>query len=90
VLNLGGYISVGGIVTFKNAQQLVSVVEACPLERLMIETDLPFLAPTPHRGQVCLPRYVAFVAEKIAEIKGLSVEVVWSKLTDTAISFWQT
>jgi TatD family hydrolase len=90
VLNLGGYISVGGIVTFKNAQQLVSVVEACPLERLMIETDLPFLAPTPYRGQVCLPRYVAFVAEKIAEIKGLSVEVVWSKLTDTAISFWQT
>jgi len=48
------------------------------------------LAPTPYRGQVCLPRYVAFVAEKIAEIKGLSVEVAWSKLTDTAINFWQT
>ncbi len=89
VLNLGGYISVGGIVTFKNAKQLVEVVEVCPLERLMIETDLPFLAPTPYRGRVCLPEYVALVAEKIAQIKGLSVEVVWSKLTQTATSFWQ-
>ncbi len=89
VLALGGYISVGGIVTFKNAQELVRVVEACPLDRLMIETDLPFLAPTPYRGRVCLPEYVALVAEKIAQIKGLSVVSVWTQLTQTTVNFWQ-
>ncbi len=88
VLDFGGYISVGGILTFKNAQKLVEVVKACPIDRLMIETDLPFLAPTPHRGKTCLPEYVDFIAHKIAELKQIPPDEIWDKLTQNAINFW--
>lgn len=69
-------ISLSGIVTFKNAKQVQEVAREIPLEHLMIETDAPFLAPVPHRGKVNEPSYVVFVAQKIAELKGVTVERV--------------
>ncbi|GAI95445.1 unnamed protein product, partial [marine sediment metagenome] len=81
-LDLGFYISISGIVTFKNAQQLVEVVQNLPLERCLIETDCPYLAPVPYRGKQNEPKYVPLVAEKVAEIKGLSLAQVAQQTSD--------
>ncbi|MGB5734657.1 MAG: TatD family hydrolase [Thiohalocapsa sp.] len=70
-LDLGFYISFSGILTFKNAEELRDVARRVPLERLLIETDSPYLAPVPYRGKKNEPRYVAQVADKIAELRGL-------------------
>ena len=75
-LELNFYISFSGIVTFKNAADLVAVAKYIPLEKILIETDTPYLAPVPFRGKTNEPKYVRYVAEKIAEIKGMSVESV--------------
>jgi TatD DNase family protein len=75
-LDLGCYLSISGIVTFKNAEELRLVVKETPLEKLLIETDAPYLAPIPHRGKPNEPAYVRLVAEKIAEIKVIRVEQV--------------
>lgn len=72
-LELGFYISFSGIVTFKNAKALKDVAGFVPLDRLLIETDAPYLAPTPHRGQLNEPAYVVHVAEEIARLRNLSV-----------------
>jgi len=72
-LDLGFYISFSGIVTFKNAQQVQEVAKKVPKDRFLIETDSPYLAPVPLRGKPNYPNYVKYVAEKIAELKGLSV-----------------
>lgn len=79
-IDMNFLISLSGIVTFKNAKQVQQVATEIPLEHLMIETDSPFLAPAPHRGKVNEPAYVVLVAQKIAELKGVSVEEV-SRLT---------
>ncbi len=73
---LGFHISFSGIVTFKNAVALKEVARQIPLDRLLIETDSPYLAPVPHRGKMNEPSYVAHVAEEIARLRGLSVEEV--------------
>jgi len=70
-LDLGFYISFSGIVTFKNAISLHEVAQKTPLERILIETDSPYLAPTPHRGKTNQPAWVRFVAEKIAELRNI-------------------
>ena len=75
-LDLGFYISFSGILTFKNAQDLRDVAAFVPLERILIETDSPYLAPAPHRGKTNNPSYVPFVAQQIAHIRGLAVEDV--------------
>jgi TatD DNase family protein len=75
-LEMGFYISFSGIVTFKNAEALRQVAQAVPLDRLLIETDSPYLAPVPHRGKPNQPLYVAKVAECIADLRGLSVEAL--------------
>jgi TatD DNase family protein len=75
-LDLGLYISFSGILTFKNAQDLRDVASFIPMDRLLIETDSPYLAPIPYRGKTNNPSYVPFVAKQIAEIKGLSIDVV--------------
>ena len=75
-LDLGLYISFSGILTFKNAQDLRDVAAFVPMDRILIETDSPYLAPVPHRGKTNNPSYVPFVAKQIAEIKGLPVEAV--------------
>ena len=79
-LALGFYISFSGIVTFKNARELQEVARAVPLERLLIETDSPYLAPVPYRGKTNEPGFVPKVTEKVAELKNLTVEevAIWS------------
>lgn len=82
---LGLYIGITGIVTFKNgAEELRKVVEVAPLEKLLIETDAPFLAPDPYRGKRNEPKYVELVARKIAEIKDLSFDQVSVATTQNA------
>tara|TARA_A200000159_G_scaffold122629_3_gene117098 strand:+ start:944 stop:1720 length:777 start_codon:yes stop_codon:yes gene_type:complete len=73
-MEMGFYISISGIVTFKSAAELQAVTKAIPLERLLIETDSPWLAPVPHRGKPNQPGYVVEVAEFIAELRGISVD----------------
>jgi TatD DNase family protein len=75
-LDLGFFISFSGILTFKSAQDLRDVARFVPMDRLLIETDSPYLAPTPYRGKVNNPSYVPWVAKQIAEVKQLSVEEV--------------
>ncbi|MGC7891689.1 YchF/TatD family DNA exonuclease [Vibrio anguillarum] len=81
-MELGFYISISGIVTFKQATELKEVVKALPLERLLIETDSPYLAPVPHRGQQNQPAYVVEVAAYIAQLKSLSLTVIEEKTTE--------
>ena len=78
-MELGFYISISGIVTFKQATELKEVVKALPLERLLIETDSPYLAPIPHRGKQNQPAYVVEVAAYIAQLKGVSLSEVGQK-----------
>lgn len=73
-LELGLYISLSGIVTFKNASELQATAATIPEDRLLIETDSPFLAPVPHRGKTCEPAYVADTARFLAHLRGVSVE----------------
>jgi len=74
VLELGLTISLSGIVTFKKAKHLQEVAKTIPEDRLLVETDSPFLAPVPHRGRVCEPAYVADTAAFVAELRGTNVE----------------
>jgi TatD DNase family protein len=75
-LDLGFYISCSGVVTFNNAQSLQDVISKVPLDRLLIETDSPYLAPVPFRGKPNEPKYVKYVAQKVADIKHISYEQV--------------
>ena len=75
-LDLGFYISFSGILTFKTAADLRAVAQFVPLDRILIETDSPYLAPMPHRGKTNNPSYVPFVAKLIAELKGETVEAI--------------
>jgi TatD DNase family protein len=84
-LNLGFYISLAGIVTFKNAKSLWEVAKFLPLDRMLVETDSPYLAPMPHRGKTNEPAYVAHVAAWIAELRGVSVEEVARATTENAL-----
>jgi len=90
LIELGFFIGINGIVTFKPRKsdlperQLPSIVQRLPLDRLLIETDAPYLAPTPYRGKRNEPTYVEEVARKIAEIKGLTLEEVAKQTTENA------
>ena len=76
ILKLGMYIGVGGVVTFKNARKTVEVVKDLPLDRLLLETDAPYLAPEPFRGKRNTSDLIYFTAERIAEIKGITAKEV--------------
>ena len=80
-LDLGFYISFSGILTFKNAEDIRDVARFVPLDRMLIETDSPYLAPMPYRGKTNSPAYVPFVAKRIAEIRGMAVEEVGAVTT---------
>ena len=80
-LDQGFYISLSGIVTFKSANELKEVAKMVPLERLLIETDSPYLAPVPHRGKTNEPAWVKHVAEEIARLRGISVDEVAAATT---------
>jgi len=75
-LDLGFYISFSGILTFKSAADLREVAKFVPLDRMLIETDSPYLAPVPYRGKVNNPSYVPLVAKQIAELRGMAIEAV--------------
>ena len=79
---LGFHISFSGIVTFKNAADLKEVAKRVPLERMLVETDSPYLAPVPHRGKPNQPAFVKHVAEEIARLRGVAVEAVARATTD--------
>jgi len=80
--DMGCYFSFSGIITFKNAHDVREIASWLPGERLLIETDCPYLAPVPHRGRRCEPSMVPLVAEKLAEIRGWSLEETAIKTTD--------
>jgi len=88
-LELGGMISISGIVTFPKSEQMQEVVKNIPLDRLLIETDAPFLAPMPYRGKRNEPLYVEEVAKKIAELRGVSVEEIAKVTTENARRFFK-
>ena len=81
-LAMGFYISFSGIVTFKNAKQIKEVARRVPMERILIETDAPYLAPMPHRGKLNQPAYVKHVAEEIATLRGMSLGEVGQYTTE--------
>ena len=76
VLSLGMYIGIGGVVTFKNARKLVEVAAMVPEDRLLLETDAPYLAPVPHRGHRCDSSMIHFTAETVAGIRGVTTKQV--------------
>lgn len=85
----GAMISISGIVTFKSAVDVREAVETTPLNRLLVETDSPFLAPVPHRGKPNQPAFVSLVGEKVAEIKGLDVAAVAASTSQSARDFYR-
>jgi TatD DNase family protein len=80
-IDMGFYISFSGIVTFKNALQLKEVAQAIPLEKMLVETDSPYLAPAPFRGKTNQPAYVKYVAQEIANLRGISLNEVMQATT---------
>jgi TatD DNase family protein len=81
-LDIGFYISFSGIVTFKNAKTVHEVAQKTPLNRILVETDAPYLAPTPFRGKMNEPAYVKHTAEHVAELRGISLEEVAAATTE--------
>lgn len=81
-INLGLYISISGIVTFKKAEALQATVAGLPLDRLLVETDCPYLAPIPYRGKRNEPAYVAHTAAKVAELQGIGIAQLEQATTD--------
>ena len=81
-IDLGFYISISGIVTFRNADDLRAIVRDVPLDRLLVETDAPYLAPVPYRGKRNEPAYVAATAAAVAELKGIEPDVLAAATTD--------
>ncbi len=87
-VEMGMYIGVGGVVTFNNARKLVETVEEIPLDRILLETDAPYLAPVPHRGKLCHSGYIYFVAQKIAEIKKTDIITVLNVTANNACTLY--
>jgi TatD DNase family protein len=88
-IEMGFFISFSGIVTFKNARELQAVARALPLERILIETDAPYLAPVPFRGRTNEPSFVPYVAAKLAELKETSLEAVEAITADNFMNLFK-
>lgn len=88
-MEMGFYISFSGIVTFKNAKELQAVALAVPLERMLIETDAPYLAPVPHRGKMNEPGLVRHVAEFLSQLKGIPLERVAQQTTENFFNLFK-
>ncbi|MEQ1900449.1 MAG: TatD family hydrolase [Devosia sp.] len=80
-LALGGYVSFSGILTFKNAEEIREVAKMTPADRMLVETDAPYLAPVPHRGSRNEPSFVRHTAERLAEVRGVSFETIAEETT---------
>ncbi|MCF0143085.1 MAG: TatD family hydrolase, partial [Parasporobacterium sp.] len=87
-LDLGYYIGVGGVLTFKNGRKLKETVAITPIERIMLETDCPYLAPVPHRGERNDSTYINYVVDVLAEIKAMSREDVIRITTANSRAFY--
>lgn len=81
-LRLGYYIGFTGVVTFKNAKKILEVAREVPMDKILVETDAPYMAPTPHRGKRNQSDYIKFIIEKIAEIKGIPTSELEEKTID--------
>ena len=88
-VTLGCYISLGGVVTFKNARHSIEVASEIPLDRLLLETDAPYMAPVPHRGERCDSSMIVYAAQKIAEIRGIKTQELLSITAENARTFYQ-
>ncbi len=86
---MGFYLGIGGMVTFPDVKKILRVVEGIPLERLLLETDAPYLAPVPKRGERNDSRNLQYVAEKIAQLKGITAEEVARVTTENACRLFQ-
>jgi TatD DNase family protein len=84
VLDLGFYLGFTGLITFKNAESVRDVARLCPLDKTLIETDAPYLAPVPHRGKTNEPSFVPLVAKQLAEIHNLPIEEIGEITTRNA------
>jgi TatD DNase family protein len=80
-LALGGYVSFSGIITFRNAEEIRQVAASVPADRFLVETDAPYLAPIPHRGQSNEPSFVRHTAEKLADVRGVTLEALAEQST---------
>jgi TatD DNase family protein len=87
-LELGFHLGIGGSITFEKNDALRKVVKQLPLDRILLETDCPYLAPVPYRGKRNEPRYVRYVADTIAEVKQISVEAVAEATTENAATLF--
>ena len=88
-IDMGFYISFSGIVTFKNATQIKQVAQAIPLNKILVETDSPYLAPVPFRGKTNQPAYVKYVAQEIASLRGISLDTVMQATTHNFFSLFK-
>ena len=88
-ISMGFYISFSGIVTFKNATQLKEVAQAIPLDKMLVETDSPYLAPMPFRGKTNQPAYVKYVAQEIANLRGISLDEVMQATTQNFFNLFK-
>ena len=88
-LDLGFYLSFSGIVTFKNATIVKEVAQKCPLDRLLVETDSPYLAPVPYRGKPNQPAYVRHVAEEIARLRAVPFEAIVEATTNNFFTLFK-
>ena len=89
IINLGLHISVGGVSTFKNAEKLRNAISSVPLNKILLETDCPYLSPHPYRGKRNSPAYIPTIAENLACVKGVSVEEIAKTTTNNARSLFK-
>ena len=89
IIKLGIYIGLGGAVTFKNARKPLEVAEYLPEDRLLLETDCPYMAPVPNRGKRCTSDMIALTAEKIAEVRNTDTQQLIDKTKENAIELFR-
>lgn len=87
-LSLGCYFSFSGIITFKNSKELHEAIEIIPINRIMVETDAPFLTPDPHRGKTNFPYYVKYIIEQIAQIKKINIKKICEQIMNNSLTFF--
>ena len=88
-LNMGLYLGIGGVVTFKNSKKLKEVVKMTPLERIVLETDCPYLTPEPHRGKRNDSSYLTHVVDCISELKGISAQEIITATYENAMKMYR-
>lgn len=88
IVSLGMYIGIGGVITFKNAKRLPEVAKELPLDRILLETDCPYLAPEPFRGKLCNSAMIEYTAKRLAEIRNISYEEVLEATFENAVNLF--